>query len=126
MFAGTVRDAGLSVMTFTGHYLHTLIGAQAPPGAEGLLAQTDLLVDGPYLADQVDHSRPWVGSRNQTFHVLTDRHSHLQQDLSTLKDRVEIRVQSDGSVKVNGWATVAALDDLLADTVPAVGRGNVR
>jgi anaerobic ribonucleoside-triphosphate reductase activating protein len=125
-FACAVRAAGLSVMTFTGHRLEDLIGPHAPEGAESLLAATDLLVDGPYVAEQMDLARPWVGSRNQRFHFLTDRYKHLETELADLVDRVEIRVAADGQVKVNGWATVAMLDDLLAGETPAIGRGQVR
>jgi anaerobic ribonucleoside-triphosphate reductase activating protein len=113
-FATLVRDAGLSVMTFTGHLRQELERADAPPGAHDLLAATDLLVDGPYLAEVPDHSRPWVGSRNQRFHFLTDRYSRLESKLTDLSDRVEIRVSTSGEVAVNGWATVDQLDTLLA------------
>ncbi|GAA1980062.1 4Fe-4S single cluster domain-containing protein [Terrabacter lapilli] len=125
-FARTVRDGGLSVMTFTGHYLEDLRGPDAPPSFAALLAATDLLVDGPYLADQLDHARPWVGSRNQRFHFLTDRYLHLRSRLPGLADRLEVRVSPTGEVSINGWADVAALDELLQDSTPAVGRGSVR
>lgn len=125
-FAHAVRSAGLSVMTFTGHQLEDLVGPAAPEGAEMLLAATDLLVDGPYIADQIDLGRPWVGSRNQRFHFLTDRYRHLETELGDLSDRVEIRVGPDGQIRVNGWASVAMLDELFAGEAPTVGRGQVR
>lgn len=125
-FARAVREAGLSVMTFTGHDLEDLAGSNAPEGAESLLAVTDLLVDGPYIADQMDLARPWVGSRNQRFHFLTDRYKHLAMHIADLADRVEVRVGADGTLKVNGWASVAMMDDLLAGEVPTIGRGQVR
>lgn len=125
-FACAVREAGLSVMTFTGHYLEDLGGTNAPEGAESLLAATDLLVDGPYISSKVDLGRPWVGSRNQHFRFLTDRYRHLEAELEDLPDRVEIRVGTDGTVRVNGWASVAMLDELLAGQVPTIGRGRVR
>ncbi|MFT4009182.1 MAG: 4Fe-4S single cluster domain-containing protein [Nocardioidaceae bacterium] len=126
VFASAVRTAGLSVMTFTGHYLDALTGIQAPPGAAALLAQTDLLVDGPYMADDPDHARPWVGSRNQGFHLLTDRYAHLTAELSTLSDRLEIRVSAGGDIRINGWADVAVLDELLDGMTPTIGRGHIR
>lgn len=125
-FAERVRDAGLTVMAFTGHYLKHLQGADAPVGAADLLAETDLLVDGPYLADHVDLSRPWVGSTNQRFHFLSDRYAALEAELHTTGDRIEVRVSSSGEIAVNGWASVDQLDDLLADTTSAIGRGSVR
>lgn len=112
-FARGVRQAGLSVMTFTGFLLEDLEAPGAPRGALALLSTTDLLVDGPYLAHLPDHTRPWVGSTNQRFHMLTDRYSGLRLD--AFPDRLEVRVAPDGALAVNGWAGVDQLDALLAD-----------
>lgn len=126
VFASAVRAAGKSVMTFTGHYLGFLTGSEAPPGAAALLEQTDLLVDGPYIADQPDRVRPWLGSRNQGIHFLTDRYASLRDGLERERDRLEVRVSATGEVRVNGWSNVAMLDELLSGTTPVVGRGTVR
>lgn len=125
-FARLVRVAGLSVMTFTGHELEALRNGNAPRGVEALLAETDLLVDGPYRADEPDNVRPWVGSRNQRFHFLSDRYASLRDSLCLVGDRLEVRISPAGDVQVNGWANVAMLDDLLAGTTRPVGRGRVR
>jgi anaerobic ribonucleoside-triphosphate reductase activating protein len=120
-FAEAVRDSGLSVMTFTGHTLEDL-RASTEPDIAALLTQTDLLVDGRYLADQPDLARPWVGSTNQRFHFLTDRYRHLGSTLADLPDRLEVRVAPDGTVAVNGWASVDQLDELLSPSVRTRGR----
>lgn len=124
--AAEIQRLGLSVMTFTGHEHEQLTGRGAPTGADDLLAHTDLLVDGRYLADQPDLVRPWVGSTNQRFHFLTERYRHLAKELGEIPDRIEVRIARDGEVAVNGWASVAQLDDLLAGISMPVGRGNVR
>ncbi|WP_245993370.1 4Fe-4S single cluster domain-containing protein [Xylanimonas allomyrinae] len=121
-----VQAAGLSTVVFTGHTLGTLTGPEAPAGAAELLAVTDLLIDGPYLADRRDMTRPWVGSDNQEFHHLTDRYVHLKDTLGLLPDRVEVRVAANGAVAVNGWTDVDHLDQLLTGTTPTVGRGHIR
>lgn len=119
VFARQVRSAGLSVMTFTGHTIEELRDrAGCDDGVRDLLAATDLLVDGPYRADATDLVRPWVGSTNQRFHVLSDRYRHLALD--ELPDRIELRVRPDGMVSVNGWTTVDRLDDLLAGTTRSI------
>nr|WP_280513527.1 4Fe-4S single cluster domain-containing protein [Intrasporangium calvum] len=123
-FATGVREAGLSVMTFTGFVREYLEGPKSPDGADRLLAATDLLVDGPYLADRRDPHRPWVGSTNQRFHFITDRYRDLRLDV--LPDRLEVRVGKDGEIAINGWAGVDQLDALLADVAGSVGRGRVR
>lgn len=124
--ANLVKDGGLSVMTFTGHLREELDGATAPPGSAALLAATDLLIDGPYRADDLDFRRPWVGSTNQRFHFLTERYAHLEEQLSAVGDRVEVRVSANGEVSLGGWASVDLLDSLLDGIAPPVGRGSVR
>ena len=115
--AAGVRAAGRSVMTFTG-YTVAEVRAGAAAGRAGfadLLAGTDLLVAGPYLRDQLDTVRPWVGSTNQEFLLLGDRFPHLLDQVATTPDRIEIRVDPSGAVAVNGWAAPEALDQLLRD-----------
>jgi anaerobic ribonucleoside-triphosphate reductase activating protein len=115
--AAAVQAAGRSVMTFTGYTTAQLDHAVATGRADvaALLAGTDLLVAGPYLADRIDPARPWVGSTNQEFVLLTDRFPDLLDGLATTPDRVEVTVDADGRVAVNGWADLDALDTLLAD-----------
>jgi anaerobic ribonucleoside-triphosphate reductase activating protein len=98
------RALGLSVMTFTGHTLEAL-RARQDAATDALLAATDLLVDGPYLAHLPDGRRRWVGSQNQRFHYLTDRYSpaiELPAPSEALRG-IEVRVSADGRVLVNGW-----------------------
>jgi anaerobic ribonucleoside-triphosphate reductase activating protein len=102
-FAFAVREAGLSVMTFTGHVLEEL-----PPSK--LLASTDLLVDGPFLADRPEPARPWVGSVNQRFHFLTDRYD---ESIFTTPNRLELTIAPDGAIELNGFATTEVLEALL-------------
>ncbi len=112
--ARAVRARDLSVMTFSGHDYDTL-RREARLGWAELLAATDILVDGPYVAALTDHSRPWVGSSNQRFRFLTDRYRQLEASLDALPDRLEVRLHRDGRVEVNGMADAARLEALLAD-----------
>ncbi|MGK3200882.1 4Fe-4S single cluster domain-containing protein [Amycolatopsis sp. MEPSY49] len=102
-FAAAVRSAGLSVMTFTGHVLEDL-----PPSK--LLDSTDLLVDGPFLAEHPEPSRPWVGSVNQRFHFLTDRYD---ESIFTTPNRLELTISPEGAIELNGFATTEVLEALL-------------
>lgn len=113
---GRRSGVGRSVMTFTGYRVERLRDA-ATAGRDdvaNLLGATDLLVDGPYLRDRHDPDRPWVGSTNQRFHLLTDRYRGLAPPVDRQPDRIEIRVLADGQVAVNGWASAGDLDDLLS------------
>jgi len=123
--AEAVRADGLSVMTFTGHVLENLRAAGRGDW-DRLLAATDLLVDGPYLAERPERRRPWVGSDNQRFWFLTPRYAHLAAELGHLPNRLEVRIAPDGNVAVNGFASVAALEELLANDLKAVHATPVR
>lgn len=61
-----VRAAGKSVVTYTGYTFEQLL-ARAPhePAVAALLAATDILIDGPYLADLRDLELRFRGSSNQ-------------------------------------------------------------
>jgi anaerobic ribonucleoside-triphosphate reductase activating protein len=113
--AEAVQADGLSVMTFTGHVLGAL-QAEGREDWDRLLAATDLLVDGPYIAARPERRRPWVGSDNQRFWFLTDRYAHLAAGLDAVPNRLEIRISRSGEVAVNGFASVAQLEDLLTGT----------
>ncbi|WEO77194.1 4Fe-4S single cluster domain-containing protein [Cryobacterium sp. SO2] len=110
--------AGLTVMTFSGYPLDLLTAWSATrPDIARLLAATDLLIDGPYLRDQPDAVRPWLGSTNQGIRALTPAYA---DEVARIErggglDRLEIRIHPDGQIDVNGWADSAALEDLLHD-----------
>lgn len=100
--AEAAQNLGLSVMVFSGYTLDQL---RRRPDAAGLLARTDILVDGPYLRDQPDTERRWIGSRNQGVHFLTDRYRF--DDEWRKRNTLEIRVRG-GEVVVNGFPAGAA------------------
>jgi anaerobic ribonucleoside-triphosphate reductase activating protein len=100
--AAAARDLGLSTMVFSGYTLEHL---RTRPDTTPLLALTDILVDGPYLRDQPDTERRWIGSRNQRIHFLTDRYRY--DDQWRRRNTLEIRVRG-GEVVVNGFPAGAA------------------
>ncbi|GAA0460119.1 radical SAM protein [Paractinoplanes deccanensis] len=110
--AAAVRDAGRTVMTFTGYDHEDLLhlAGQGRDDVAALLAATDLLAAGPFRRDLLDHDRPWVGSTNQRLVALTDR----IEAVPTVRDRLEVTVDASGAVALNGWAGTDALDALLA------------
>ena len=109
--AQAVQAEGLSVMTFTGYRYERLL-ASTDPGVSVLLGATDLLVDGPYLRDQPDEARPWVGSTNQRFICLSPRYRRLVRDLPQPDPGIEIHLLPDGRIRVTGTPHPALLDDL--------------
>jgi len=96
--ARAVRRAGRSVVVFSGYTLEELRGQG--PGAQALLAATDLLIDGRYEATLPDARRRWIGSTNQRMHALTDRYDPSAPSFFTA-DTVELRLV-DGVLTANG------------------------
>ena len=100
-FAMHARARGLSVFCFSGYTLKELELGRVPGAAE-LLAQVDVLAAGPFVREERDFSRPWVGSRNQEFFFLTDRYE--ADSFLNARNRVEVRLRRDGSITLNGMA----------------------
>lgn len=96
------RAMGLSVMVFTGYTLDELETAQ-PTGWQHLLQATDVLVDGPYLAQNPEMERRWIGSANQKVHYLSNRYEASIEQLPKEGRDVEVRIGTDGTVRINGW-----------------------
>ncbi len=105
-FAREVRLIGGSVMIFSGFTLDQL-KSQSETHVHELLAETDLLVDGPFLHDQPDTTRRWIGSKNQQIHFLTDRYKPSDATWKE-SDTLEIRLQN-GEVTVNGFPAQSAV-----------------
>jgi len=95
-----LRAAGLTVMVFSG-YTRASLERSARPGVRALLDAIDLLVDGPFMRDQLDHERRWIGSKNQQAYALTDEYTDLVERWDTSPNTLEVRV-IDGKLVVNG------------------------
>ncbi|HEY1064863.1 MAG TPA: 4Fe-4S single cluster domain-containing protein [Pirellulales bacterium] len=104
--ARVLQHRGLSVMVFSGYTLPELRTSPNPWVGE-LLAHTDILVDGPYLKDQPDRTRRWIGSTNQGIHFLTSRYA-ADDPRWAEKKTLEIRLE-EGKLSVNGFPARSAL-----------------
>jgi anaerobic ribonucleoside-triphosphate reductase activating protein len=69
------RQRDLSVMSYSGFPIEYL-RARGSAAQRALLAELDILVDGPYVRTRHAALR-WRGSANQRIHVLTPRHADL-------------------------------------------------
>lgn len=99
--ARQVKAAGLSVMSFTGFTWEQLQLSQAPAGAQDLLEQLDILVDGAYVEALAIHSPDsLVSSSNQRVHVFNPA---FQDQLSWASDQMEIHILKDGSRIITGY-----------------------
>ena len=98
--ARAVQEIGLSVMVFSGYTLAEARQSDDPAVAD-LLAHTDILVDGPYLRDQPEPRRRWIGSANQQVHFLSERY-RADDPRWLLPNTLEIRLDG-GELSVNGF-----------------------
>jgi anaerobic ribonucleoside-triphosphate reductase activating protein len=105
--AAQVRGAGLNVMIFSGYTLAEL-RAMGDAHVERLLASTDILVDGPYLREQPETRRRWIGSANQQVHFLSDR-CRADDPRWLLPNTLELRLVA-GELAVNGFPAAQARD----------------
>lgn len=95
--AEKVQQRGLSVLCFTGGLLEEL---RENPINKNLLDNTDLLIDGSFVVEKTDYSRPWCGSSNQRYHFLTDRYD--EEIFTKYKNKVEINISKNGYIFMNG------------------------
>ena len=93
--AKEIQKAGLSVLCFTGKNFEE-VQNQFPE----ILKHIDILIDGEFQEEKTNYSRPWVGSSNQNYYFLTERYE--KSILSTYKNKIEINVQKNGSIFING------------------------
>ena len=107
-----LKSKGLSVVTFSGYRIEEIQEAKRDD-YDSLLAVTDLFIDGPFVSELFDTSRPWVGSSNQRYHFLTDRYRHLEVELNTIKNKIEVRIRPDGRILINGMADIDDISQLL-------------
>lgn len=88
-----VQNAGLSVICFTGGKIEDIQDRE-------ILNYIDLLIDGEYMEEEQDFSRPWVGSKNQRYHFLTSKFD--EKILSEYKNKIEVNVEKNGVIFING------------------------
>ena len=107
--AQLLKTQGLNTMSFTGFTLEELKSAKAPPHAQELLAELDLLIDVPYLEHlAINDPNSLVSSKNQRVHVFNPK---LQDRLNWASDQMEIHILKDGSRIITGFRGAMGLDN---------------
>ena len=101
------RKRDVTLICFTGYRLGELGRRPPDPGVGDLLAETDVLIDGRYVAARNDN-RGLRGSDNQRVHMLTDRLSAVYEDLAGGPRRTEIRLRERSAMLVGVPDQVAA------------------
>jgi len=96
-----VKALGLSLMLFSGYTKEAILESGCPHKV-AIMALCDIFVDGPYVKALTSFERPWVGSTNQRIFFQTERYKHLEDKLHTIKNKVEVRIEEDGTIAING------------------------
>jgi anaerobic ribonucleoside-triphosphate reductase activating protein len=104
--ARAAHGFGLNVMIFTGYVLEDALQT-ADLAAADLLKETDILVDGPYLREQPETRRRWIGSANQRVHFLSGRCS-ADDPRWLAANTLEIRLRGP-ELTVNGFPARSAV-----------------
>jgi len=107
----TIKQAGLSLMLFSGYTKEELLLCNCVH-KKAVIELCDIFIDGPYEKVNTDFSRPWVGSSNQQIYFQTDRYKHLENNLTAIKNKIELRVDLSGKVKVNGMLSKEELTEI--------------
>lgn len=94
------HENDLGVLVFTGFLYKELI-AMHNPHVDALLANIDMLVDGPFVESLMDKERNWIGSTNQKLHFLTSRYTPGIEYANGGR-RVECII-TNNTLQVNGW-----------------------
>jgi anaerobic ribonucleoside-triphosphate reductase activating protein len=89
----------LTLICFTGYRLAELRARPPGPGVAALLAQTDVLIDGRYVAARND-DRGLRGSDNQQIHFLSGRLAAARDELTDGPRRAELRLRAGSALLI--------------------------
>jgi anaerobic ribonucleoside-triphosphate reductase activating protein len=96
-----VKAHGLTVVSYSGFTLEEL--TRSPdPAVSSWLAGLDVLIDGPYLADQAAPLL-WRGSRNQRVHFLSAAYRHLAEEVERPQRAIELIAGKEGWTLTGTW-----------------------
>lgn len=118
LLAETVRNAGKTVMVFTGFPFEELKRSREP-AVQRLLCSIDLIVAGPYIEALKCDSKMWRASSNQTVHFLSG--SDIAEDALPLTPLVEITADGN-TLSYTGFPDQEDLTwfDRLSETLSSV------
>ena len=101
ILAKKLKAAGLNIMSFTGFTLQQLQSNSAPPGAKELLAELDILIDGPFVKSlAVNSPDSPVSSSNQNVNIFNPE---FADKITWASDQIEVHILKDGNRIVTGY-----------------------
>jgi anaerobic ribonucleoside-triphosphate reductase activating protein len=101
-----IKGLGLSTMLYSGATFEQLRSRRSA-AIDELLANSDLLVDGPFLPHEFDKSLVWRGSRNQRILCLNGRYSDddIARSIARQGRSYSMVLLPDGRISVSGLQT---------------------
>jgi anaerobic ribonucleoside-triphosphate reductase activating protein len=108
ILAKKLKAAGLNVMSFTGFTLQQLQSNSAPPGAKELLAELDILIDGPFVKSlAINSPNSPVSSSNQNVNIFNPE---FADKITWASDQIEVHILKDGNRIVTGYQGLLELE----------------
>lgn len=104
----------LSVVIFTG-YDYDFIKKVNSADWNNLLSLCDILISGKFIYEKRCTDKLWVGSSNQEIRFLSD--TYKDYDLTNKKNKIEIRLNHDGKIIVNGMADNDKIMELFRNSI---------
>ena len=87
-----IHDLGLGIIMFSGKARESL--------DKELVDSVDLLIDGPFIEDQIDRERILLGSKNKRLHFITDRYTEEKDYFNSTVSQEE--VVAEDYIFING------------------------
>ncbi len=110
-----IRDAGLSVVTFTGYSAEELFASRRDSWRR-LIGVTDLLIAGPYV-QELACADPLIASSNQQVIPLSGRIPADSGNRDRTTAEVEFSISPDGTLTTTGFP-----DRTLASVIASIGQ----
>jgi anaerobic ribonucleoside-triphosphate reductase activating protein len=109
--AKKLRESGMTVVCYTGYTFEELMAEQREDW-NGLLEQTDLLIDGPFIQSNRCFE-PFRGSSNQIFHYLSGRiqPENVQDSVQSF----ELTLDMSGQITTTGFPELLDWDAISAE-----------
>ena len=106
-----IKSQGLGLVSYSGFTYEKLSTPDSIPYARELLAEIDMLIDGPFLQEE---KAPiiWRGSRNQQVRFLTERYLHFREIVHK-EGTCQAEIRSDaGKMAMTGFFPVELWEKL--------------
>lgn len=101
ILAREVKQHGLSVLAYSGYTFESL-QSDSHCGALDLIAQLDILIDGPFVESLAAPLR-WRGSRNQRIVWLTERYREYANGADDGTTAMELSLDAEGLSATGFW-----------------------